>query len=314
MPMTFTSDDHARLLPARSVAVAADQYADDENQKADMRAEHATPRARRWSAVPSSVRRTSTTTTRHLQAGTPWTVTRPVQGVRDQSTRRRPHLPDGTRRPILPNMRTRVLLCSTVVASLCCIPFVSAEDSLGFDASLGVATAAYAGKAGSPGYTGMTTRALGIRYSTTLREHLELEIGATWLETDARPTHCNLPAGCDSGTSGRIRLLTIPVSLRRRLRDHLSVGYGATIDVNASPADLDAITGMEIRSRSGVGLGCDLRVEHGVARRYRIYASPYLTLHSLLALDGRSYYPRVWEVGVRLGVGLRLTTPTQPQP
>ena len=211
-------------------------------------------------------------------------------------------------------MRPKVVLLSAAIACLFCIPFVSAEDSLSLGASLGVAAGVGSGGSGSAQYEAMTTRAVGIRYSTTLRERWEFEIGATWLATDVRKIHYPFPEGWDRVTTGRIRLLTVPMSLRRRVRDHLSVEYSATVDVDASPGDLDAVVGGSIKSRSGVGLGFGLRVEPGAPRRCRLFANPYLTLHSLLPLGGEGHSPRVWEVGVRVGVRLRLTTPPQPLP
>jgi hypothetical protein len=80
--------------------------------------------------------------------------------------------------------------------------------------------------------------------ATAVALHLALERGAQ-----------AGPGGGDRVTAGHIRLLTIPVSVRRTLWEHLSLNHGISLDVNASANE-------DVSSRSGLDLGAFLRVRN----------------------------------------------------
>jgi hypothetical protein len=191
----------------------------------------------------------------------------------------------------------RLFLLVAAAAGLCAAP-ASAEDSLGIDMSLAGAVPVKALKPGAAAYEGGLSHAFGARASTRLRGNLEIEIGVGWVEANARRTHYPLPGGWDRVTAGHMRLLTIPVSIRRKLRERLSLDYGVSLDIATS-------TNEDVAARSGIGLGLGLRTERDLARHCRVFANPYVAAHALLGLENTHEGASVWEAGLRIGIRYR---------
>ncbi len=151
---------------------------------------------------------------------------------------------------------------------------------------------------GDAGYTGQGFYSVGINYLKPLKSWLNIETGLEYSRHKFTITP-NLQEIYGGETRHeKTGLISIPIALRLKFLKYAFVNGGFMVD-------LDSNLSSSIDSQTGIGALMGIGLKYDFKSGITISANPCARMHSLIAFSSDGIHHRLWESGVKFGIGYK---------
>lgn len=148
---------------------------------------------------------------------------------------------------------------------------------------------------GDVGHTGKGAELFELRYSRNINSFLSIETGLQYAHNKIETDY--FPDGVTHYKNSEINMISVPVSCNFTFLKYFFAEAGPTLDFETNHSSSTSIA-----DQSGIGFAFGLGGKYTV-KKVTFIVNPFFQRHLMLSPGGGDSIERLWQSGVKLGVG-----------
>jgi hypothetical protein len=150
---------------------------------------------------------------------------------------------------------------------------------------------------GDMGFIGRKTNNFEIGYQRSFNNTISFETGFAY--TNSKLIYQYFPTGVLYSEEKEIKLLSVPCGISFNFLKYFFINTGTTIDIESGRT-----SGQVTHDQSGLGFYAGLGAKYYI-RNFSLKINPFFMEHAVIPFGEQSYKERLWEEGVKIGIGYR---------
>lgn len=147
---------------------------------------------------------------------------------------------------------------------------------------------------GTGSYKSKKLFSFGISYIHPINNWLDIETGVEYGKHNI-DSKSNYPTEGEKISDANLSLINIPLTIRANFANHFFANGGLLLDFETSSSK-------NIDKQSGVGALLGVGAQYQFNNALGLFINPYAKMHALIPFPSETYYQRLLEWGVRVGV------------
>lgn len=148
---------------------------------------------------------------------------------------------------------------------------------------------------GDVGHTGNGANLFELRYSRNINSFLSLETGLQYAHNKIETNY--FPDGVTHYKNSEINMMSVPVYCNISFLKYFFAEAGPTLDFETNHSATTSIT-----DQSGIGFAFGLGGKYAY-KSVTVIVNPFFQRHLMLSIGGGDLIERLWQSGVKFGVG-----------
>ena len=145
------------------------------------------------------------------------------------------------------------------------------------------------------GHTGKNGNLLELRYSHPVNSRFSLETGLQYSGNKVETEY--FPDGITHYMESEIKLISVPIYANLTFLKYFYVEAGPTLDF-----EVQHTQSAPVQSQGGIGLAAGIGGKY-TFKRISVFINPFVQRHLLVSFSNDKIYERLWQSGLKFGVG-----------